>query len=108
MREGIYKVQFQTQLGAGAGVVVARDGKMWGGDSGIFYVGTYSDDGGNITASVAIDRHTVHPGIASVFGVDRANITLTGKDTGKTITMTGKAAQAPSISFQAILTHLAD
>jgi hypothetical protein len=108
MREGLYKVQFQTQLGAGAGVAVARDGKMWGGDSGIFYTGTYKDEGGTITASVAIDRHTKHPGIASVFGVDRANITLTGKDTGSTITMTGKAAQAPGVSFQAILTHLAD
>ena len=108
MREGLYRVQFQTQLGAGAGIVYARDGKLWGGDAGIFYVGTYQEDGDKFTAKVSIDRHTQHPGIASVFGVDKANITLTGSSSGGTITTTGTAAEVPGVQFQAILTHIRD
>lgn len=107
MREGLYKVQFQTKLGMGYGVVYAKDGHMWGGDSGMFYAGTYREADGKLTAEVDVDRHTKNPAIpASVFGVDKANITLVGKVNGDTVTTTGTAKQAPGIEFQAILTFL--
>lgn len=33
MKNGLYKVSFQTQTGGGGGVVVLHDGEVRGGDS---------------------------------------------------------------------------
>lgn len=107
MKEGLYKVQFQTGLGAGYGVVYAKDGKLYGGDSGLYYIGSYTESAGNLEAKVSTNRHAPN-GIVpmSVFGVDKVDITLTGRVAGDTISTTGTAAQAPGIRFQAILTFI--
>src|SRR4051794_892513 len=106
LKDGLYKASFQTPMGAGAGVAYASGGKMWGGDSGIYYVGVYSQDGNQLTANVTTTRHT--GGMNSVFGVDRVHITLRGTVDGDTATMQGTAAEAPGVKFQAILTRLSD
>jgi hypothetical protein len=108
MRDGIYKVQFQTPLGQGAGVVVLQGDKLRGGDSRIYYIGTYSQSGDQFTADVETDAHTQVPGMASVFGVDRAHINLTGRVTGDSAQVTGTAREAPNVSFQATLTRIGD
>jgi hypothetical protein len=56
MRDGLYKVYFETPLGANFGVVHAVDGKIWGGDSSMFYVGSYVTRGNEITAHVALTK----------------------------------------------------
>lgn len=108
MKDGLYKVFFQTPLGIGAGVVFAKDGRMWGGDSSIYYVGTFSEENGELTATVDIDEHTKVPGMASVFGVANATIVLSGTVNGGIITAKGTSPQAPGISFSATLTHISD
>lgn len=108
MRDGLYKVQFRTPLGLGNGVVYAKDGKMWGGDSGMYYVGSYTDEGGKLHATVAIDRHVSVPGTISVFGVDKATINLVGNVSGNTIAAEGSSPQAPGVRFSASLAHISD
>jgi hypothetical protein len=46
--------------------------------------------------------------MASVFGIDRVNITLKGTANGDSAKMTGTAREAPGVSFQATLTKIAD
>jgi hypothetical protein len=106
MQNGIYKVEFQTPLGAGAGVVILQSGKLSGGDSGMYYTGSYAETGDDFTAKVEGRRHTNAPGFSSVFGVDHTHISLKGKSTGNSATMSGTAAEAPSIAFQAKLSKL--
>ncbi|KQY95142.1 hypothetical protein ASD21_07185 [Caulobacter sp. Root1455] len=108
MRDGLYKVQFKTPLGDGAGVAYLAGGKMHGGDSMIFYVGTYAEDGGQFTASVQTDAHSSVPSMASVFGVSKASINLKGTSEGDKATMQGSSPQAPGVSFSATLTRIAD
>jgi hypothetical protein len=108
MRDGLYKVQFQTPLGWGAGVVYAAGGKMWGGDGALYYVGTYNQEGGNVTGQVTTNRHTQNPGIPSVFGRDQVRITLTGVSSGDTAKLNGKAAEVPNVAFTAELTRISD
>lgn len=108
MIDGFYKVAFATQLGAGAGVVHLRDGKVWGGDSSLCYLGTYSLSGDDFTATVRTDKHTSVPGHGSVFGIDQVDIRLTGSASNGTIRTRGTAAQAPGVSFEAVLTKIAD
>ncbi len=108
MRDGLYRVQFHTQLGTGAGVVFLQNGKLWGGDSTIYYVGAYLESDGQFTARVATNKHTDVPGMGSAFAVDRAHITLAGTINGDSAEMTGTAAEAPNVSFRATLTRIAD
>lgn len=108
MRDGLYKVQFQVPGNGGAGVIVMAGGKLRGGDSSMYYTGTYAVKGNQVTAQVITDAHTKIPGMASVFGIDRVTITLTGKLTGDNATLTGSAREAPNVPFQAMLTRIGD
>jgi hypothetical protein len=108
MRDGLYKVQFQTPLGWGAGVVFAQGDKLWGGDAGLCYVGTHSQDGNQVTAKVKTFRHTQHPGIQSVFGRDQVNIELKGTAEGDSVQCSGTAPEAPGVKFSATLQRVSD
>jgi hypothetical protein len=105
MKDGLYRVEFQTQRGAGAGVVFLEGGTLRGGDSQMFYTGSYSENGGQFTAEVQTDVHT-RPSI-SVFGMDRVHIRLSGTTNGDSALMTGTATEAPGITFRAVLKRLA-
>jgi hypothetical protein len=106
MLSGLYKVEFQTPIGAGAGVVISQNGKIQGGDSSMYYIGDYSEKGTEFTASVEGKTHRHLPGGASVFGVNHTHIKLTGKIDGDSAVMQGRAAEAPNILFQARLTKV--
>jgi hypothetical protein len=108
MRDGLYRVHFQTPLGYGAGVLHAAGGKLWGGDAGLYYVGSYELNGDNVTATVTTNRHTQHPGVQSVFGRDEVKISLKGVAEGDTAKFKGTAAEAPGVSFAAELKRIAD
>lgn len=108
MRDGLYKVKFQTPMGEGAGVVYTTGGKLWGGDGGLFYVGSYTETGNKLTATVNTNRHTQWPGLVSVFGVDSVTIRLDGTVNGDTVTCKGTAAQAPGVQFGCVLTRISD
>jgi len=108
MRDGLYRVQFHTQLGTGGGVVFLEAGKLRGGDSRNFYVGTYAQSGNRVTAQVTTDKHTDVSGLASVFGADPAHVSLAGTANGDFAEMAGKATERPDISFRATLKRIAD
>jgi hypothetical protein len=108
LRDGLYKVQFQTQIGSGAGVVHLLGGRMWGGDAGLFYTGTYRQSGDEFSGEVTTGRHTQTPGFASVFGRDNVHVKVRGRPNGDTVTLSGTSPEAPGVTFQAILTRIAD
>lgn len=108
MKNGLYKVQFQTPLGMGYGVVHAVDGKMWGGDASMYYVGSYTIDGDKITATVNTDAHSTYPGSGSVFGTNKVTIQIDGTFSGDNVTARGSSPQAPGLSFSASMHRLSD
>jgi hypothetical protein len=100
MRDGLYKVAFQTAAGSGAGVAVLESGTIRGGDSMMFYTGTFSEAGSQFTARVLSKKHSNVPGMGSVFGRDEVNISL------NTATVHGTAVEAPGVTFLATLALL--
>jgi hypothetical protein len=108
MEEGLYKVTFQTPLGQGTGVVVLRGGQVSGGDSLMYYTGSYTLTDGQIDAQLLTDTHSNTPGMGSVLGVPKARLRLTGKFSGQSAQLSGSSPDAPGISFQALLDRLAD
>jgi len=108
VRNGLYKIDFETQRGGGQGVVYLRNGKIWGGDSGWYYIGTYEQDGDDFTASVTLKDHTKHTHITSALGVDEAEMTLKGVADGDAFKTKGKSKQAPGVTFVCKLSRLSD
>lgn len=106
MRNGLYKVEFGARGAMGAGVVTLRDGAVGGGDSSIYYVGTYQISGNTFTGQIRIARHTV--GLPSVLGVDNATVNLRGTFHGDMAKLTGTTPEAPGVSLQATLSRLPD
>jgi len=108
MQDGLYKVVFRTSLGTGGGVVVLREGRLCGGDSGLYFVGTYQVTGSHFTADLQIDRHTQEPGARPLFGISRLVVRLDGVGTGDEAVMRGTSPDAPGIEFEAVMTKLSD
>jgi hypothetical protein len=106
LADGLYSVRFKTPMGEGAGVVTLIGGRLRGGDAGIAYLGSYKQDGDNFTATVKTQRHT--QGLGSVFGKDGVTISLVGKSSGTGANCTGTAAEAPGVTFQAVLSYISD
>jgi hypothetical protein len=101
LKNGVYRVHFRTPFGEGAGVTLV-DGILSGGDSGMFYIGSYEAGAGVITANVKTGRHT--PGGESVLNIDDATIVLNGTTpSASTAIITGAAKEAPNLLFQASL-----
>ena len=106
---GLYRVGFETRLGAGAGVVVLHDGHLSGGDSMMFYQGRYQlDAGGAFKGEIVTNAHTRVAGMASVFGQDVVHIDLTGsmRADGGLASLQGVAREHPGMPFRATLTQL--
>ena len=106
MRNGLYKVEFRTPLGFGAGVVTLHDGTVGGGDSGMYYAGTYQIKDSQFSASVAVRRHTA--GVPSTLGTDNATLNLSGNISGDRAQLAGTTPNMPNLTFQAVLSRLAD
>ncbi len=103
MKNGLYKVSFQTQLGQGAGIVVISNGEIKGGDSSMYYVGTFQETDNKITASLRVGKHSDCPGLRSVFGTNDVNAKLQGPSTSNSAMIQGYAAEAPTVLLKAQL-----
>jgi hypothetical protein len=104
--DGFYGVKFKTPIGEGAGVVMLANGQLRGGDTALVYSGTFKQDGDSFSGSVATSRHA--QGLPSVFGIDVVSISLSGKSSGNSATLTGTATQVPGLTLQAVLTRISD
>lgn len=106
MDNGLYKVRFETPRGSGTGVVVVKDGHLWGGDSSMFYTGTYTLKDGVFTGKLVTNVHTIAPHKPSIFGRDIVHITLKGKFSRDYGEVTGTAREVPDVPFKGELTKL--
>ena len=104
MIEGLYKVQIQTPLGMGFGVIHLQNGTANGGDSAIAYVGNYSVDEGRFSSTIQVSRHS--DGLPSVLGVDSATLNVEGNVDGNTVVGDGTAPQAPGVNLSVQLSLL--
>ena len=67
MIEGLWIVQYVGLTGSDNGTVVLVNGKVFGGDNGFVYTGTYEERDSGISAR--IDVHNFNPAIAGVSNI---------------------------------------
>ncbi|KIU43403.1 MULTISPECIES: GrlR family regulatory protein [Bradyrhizobium] len=108
MREGLYKLEFHTVHGTGAGVLYATNGKLRGGNSAFAFVGNYADRDDGIHVKVSTQRHNPDPAFRPLFGTDAITLMLKGTADGDLVDFEGEALQRPGVSFKAVLTRIAD
>jgi hypothetical protein len=91
MVEGFWVVQFEGVQGNGGGVVFFLKGRVFGGDSGFVYTGSYQSDEKTITARVKVRNFL--PEVLSVFGIPGDyELNVSGKVTEDGRTIQGNAA----------------
>jgi hypothetical protein len=88
MIEGMFKAAFSTALGHGNGIVVLRSGTIEGGDSVVYYTGTYSQIGEDFSADLHTTTYAPANG-RNLFGTAKASTTVKGKVNGEIITGSG-------------------
>ncbi len=67
MLEALWSVEFVSNVQeTGAGVALLETGRVLGGDSSYFYVGTYSMDKSDVQASLRVTHYAGPPN--SIFG----------------------------------------
>lgn len=101
MIEGFYSVVFEAAAGMGGGTLYLDAGKAHGGDSTMFYAGTYESSGDTMTANIHTGTHLVIPGHMSVFGIPTADLAVKGSIGGDgAIKGTATSPQAPGITMK--------
>jgi T3SS negative regulator,GrlR len=108
--EALYVAEFGDVAGVGSwngGVVVLETNRIFGGDSGYYYIGTFSIFGDCIEASARITKH--NPSWANAFGDDATEfeIRVFGRIEGETIRANMERLDRPGFSLPLRLTRKA-
>jgi hypothetical protein len=112
MRNGLYSIHVRLGDGRpekGSGVLVLRDGTMRGGDSFLFYLGSYTVSGSTLKGEVTINQHTPSAGHFPLFGGKEVGIGFAGSFDDERASIEGMALVGrTSLIFRATLLRLAD
>jgi hypothetical protein len=60
------------------GVVVLQDGKIRGGGANLYYIGSYSANGGRVKGELIVNTHTPYPGDQLFFGASEIGVGFSG------------------------------
>ncbi len=109
MLDGLYKFRFETVRGTGCGVMFATSGgKLYGGNSGSSFIGSYHETGDEISAELLMSRHNHNPDYVPMFPVDNVTMIFKGGRRGKEVHFEGGTAGLPGIRFTTVLTPIDD
>lgn len=105
----LWAVSFSSSVGgAGTGVITFQGNKLFGGDSGYYYQGTYSiDAAGNMTATAKVTQY--NPGMTSIFGpLTEFSLALAGHAQGGNVKVTGSIIGQPGAKINIAMRKLSD
>jgi hypothetical protein len=108
IRNGLYKIEFETAQGSGRGVAVARDGRISGGNSAFAFAGRYRETGGEIVAEISVLRHNDDATYKRLFGADEFTVPLKGKRQGEHFVLEADASQGSGIAFNVVMTAISE
>jgi len=104
MVEGLWSVQYYGPQGNGGGVVIFINGRVFGGDNGFYYRGSYELKGDTLSARISVKNFD--PSIPNVIGVvGDFDLLMEAKVQGDSINGTGALASAPGAKIAVRLTR---
>jgi len=106
MVDGFWIVQYEGMQGNGGGVAMFIKGKLFGGDTGYTYMGSYQTQGDSLKADVMVRNFL--PDIPNVTGVvGDFELKLDGKIEGDVIRATGSVKNLQAVGIAIKLTKRA-
>ena len=67
MQDGLYKIEIVSAHGSGRGVMVVRDGHLFGGNAALALAGRYRESGSEIVVEITtLQQHPFQGGVAEV------------------------------------------
>jgi len=107
--QGLYKFRFTTERGTGCGVMFATSGgRLYGGDSGSSFVGSFTEADGVVSCEVTMSRHYHDAKYVPMFEVENAVMNFTGAPRGEEIHFEGGSVALPGVHFTTILSPIDD
>ena len=103
--EGLYKVEYDINGGAGRSVLYAHAGRMLGGNTAFAHFGTYQDVDGEIIARLRTLRHSASPRPRSLVSSDEVTISIRGRAQGEVYRFAGEVVEDVSV-FRAVMSPL--
>ncbi len=71
------------------------------------YNGSYAEKGDTIEVQLDVQTHTPTPGMVSIFGLDQLQLSLSGKISGNSGTLSGTSPNAPGVPLSVSLERFA-
>lgn len=107
MSKSIWSVQFSTKnLTFGAGIAVIDGNQIIGGEATLYYVGEFTCNGDDCSASVCVKKHGDG---TSIFGsVNAYTLSLTGKITDEEISLAGYMIENPLLKVSVTMKKIID
>jgi hypothetical protein len=106
MLNGLYKIEIDYAHGSGRGVMVVRDGHLFGGNAAVALAGRYRESGSDIAIEVTTVQRNDGRGFKPVPGAD--NITLRGRREGGRYRFEGGSALWAGAPFTAVMTAISE
>jgi len=93
----------------GGGVIIARNGKLYGGDIGYFFEGIYSESSSGVQGTIDVTLFNGHAALTSIWGdpSQRFKVQFQGTQSGGTIAGRIQRVGMPA-QFSLTLTRRAD
>jgi hypothetical protein len=85
--EGFWTVSFKGVQGWGTGVVTLIAGRVFGGDSAVYFTGTYTQQDDVVEIQIHVKQQM--PGLMNVMGRSEFDLDLTGDLQGNTLKIAG-------------------
>jgi hypothetical protein len=106
MQNGLYKIEIDSAHGSGRGVMVVRDGHLFGGNAAFALAGRYRESGSDL----AIEITTVQRNDGSGFkpAPDSDNIALRGRREGEGYRFEGNSVLLAGVPFTAVVTAISE
>jgi hypothetical protein len=107
--QGLYKVRFETPRGIRTGVLVATPGgKLYGGNSGSCFIGSYTETDGVFVSELTMSRHNHDPSYVPNYAIDNVVMTFRGRFRGNELHSEGGTAALPGTALKAVMTPIND
>jgi hypothetical protein len=107
MLKGLYKVEIHTAHGgSGRGVMVARDGRLFGGNAAFAFAGRYLESGSDIAIEITTRQRNDKLGFKPISAA--ANVTLRGRRAGERYHFEGGTELLAGAPFTADITAISE
>ena len=106
MQDGLYKVEIDSAHGSGRGVMVVRDGHLFGGNAAIALAGRILESGQELAIDITTVQRNDGLGFKPVPGVD--SITLRGQREGERYMFGGGSALLAGAPFTVVTTAMSE